>query len=162
MPENTEESHNYANLIKNFCKINDLDDVETLIEKGTLNLADVDFLLFYDKDADPEGMTITCQLESPAYLDKNTRHRRMLEMNLFLMYQDGPRAVLSPDSDSEWLTLRLNVSKTDAEELTGAIYQLASVATRWKTGELCPSDDALKGNSTTNTIPPGVSFQANL
>jgi hypothetical protein len=142
-----ENPRTYASFITEFCEAAEIENVGEAVDLGKIRVNGVDFIFFHE-GIESGTVTVACPLSTPSSISKEARYRRMLEMNMDLLYQDGPRIIVDKASGTECLIYRLHIANTSGAHLALVMYQCSEIAKAWNSGALAsdaPPENFLSG-----------------
>lgn len=124
----------YESLLREFCEVVNVKEVDALLETGHLRIDDCDLALMHDEQLDAEAIFVYVDFgELPADKKKVDSYRSMLQANYFIGSPHDGQLSIQPETGRAVLAARVVMSRVDdgnefAEILSGYVEQ----AEQWR------------------------------
>jgi hypothetical protein len=126
---------NYVKLIKGFCELVKIEDVDTVLEQGSVAVNGVGFSFVPAGTAERQELLLYCDFGPLPEGRENEACRRLLEINVFLSGGTLPAAfTLNPESEHVLFSYRTPLDQTDAETLANSLQLCVEQAESWRSG----------------------------
>lgn len=135
-------SENYVQLIKGFCELVKIEDVDTVLEQGSAAVNGISFSLVPVGTIDHQELLVYCDFGPLPQDHENDVCRRLLEINVFLSSGTLPAAfTLNPESAHVLFSFRTPLEQADAETLANSLQLCVEQAENWRSGYFLDSAD---------------------